>query len=668
MYHMESLYFTEYFWFPCEKFKKYAAKLRTNERSVLQMIRCYEIDPHLTDMTRLLIGSQSKEMKKGIQHFCSKMEIESACRKTSFLPKEIAKMTEPLELYAYLAKRDDKEKENEKAFQTLALACYDPTLFISETRLFGSYPAQNNVPSKYTKRKKTCQRFYRDLDAYYHELALYCDYVNRGTKGLNRDCTQSQSLSQDEIGHMSNDINALYKEYYYSVQGATNSAKKFPKVNRRLLEHSCTNPWLLPLAHIILTRDAQYQMTGRVKYKASMLLTAESDSVLASEQSIAKANRLAQHTRNFCIEIRNVFGRYLSSKHVTSPVLTLDHKAWDEVREHANTTRLNTLPTQIAWQQQSSTLMTHDQHSPAPFTAPDCDMRMFSILLGMAYDLSISHVEDMIKVLPTYILERQTPDSIVKVIGLDHVVIEANKKPSLAEVIGAAKKMAQPSTYYNEVSADKIIHNLRADYELLAKAQVVPAISQDNPFSCKSFYRNISSFIHFRDMTTIGLWLSHSVDSWALPSIELPSLLSECMEHLDKSLKQYCKFTKILEIMGVTIDSSDQQRLLKTDQTMCNVRYQISNAMNWERAQEFITNNLLKKDCNHTNERKSFQYDTMRRYWKTLMPEYTANDNSLWFYATFSQTTIESINWMKARIQNLLLEYSRDFMKEIKKS
>ena len=98
---------------------------------------------------------------------------------------------------------------------------------------------------------------------------------------------KSQSAkTEKKKNELINDMNKLYRGYYYSLLANGYNPVSEPVVDTRLIGHCYEKEWLLPIAHIILIRDAQYQMMGELKYKKEELLTS------TVSKNIAKIDKL----------------------------------------------------------------------------------------------------------------------------------------------------------------------------------------------------------------------------------------------------------------------------------------------------------------------------------------------------------------------------------------
>ena len=174
-------------------------------------------------------------------------------RKRDYLPM----LLEILEFYKSPAK-DSEANASKKRFAVLLhfLLTYGTKYYD-----FGFSP--HHQLKRYNKFSDEYRSIFRALKEYEESIALYTRYRTKGATDLDRE-NKHTVLSYDKLGQLKAEIDTIYQTYYNEIRSLQYMPKILypPETNERLLENCIAKGWLLPLAHIIVVRDAQYQMMG----------------------------------------------------------------------------------------------------------------------------------------------------------------------------------------------------------------------------------------------------------------------------------------------------------------------------------------------------------------------------------------------------------------------
>ena len=146
-----------------------------------------------------------------------------------------------------------------QALQMLLILCYKPKM------IFGKNSEDNQV-----EFERILGKIYKQLDDFFECGILF--YMFRQKIDKREDSIKDYSCFLVDKDGLIESINATYVRYYLELRGIDIPVKRRPKVNTELISRCLETKSLLPMAHIILLRDAEYQMLDLKKYSNSKLL------------------------------------------------------------------------------------------------------------------------------------------------------------------------------------------------------------------------------------------------------------------------------------------------------------------------------------------------------------------------------------------------------------
>ncbi len=272
-----------------------------------------------------IVAFPSKSIMKLENKINSDKEIQNLKQELAFLSfLRLAEKELPL-VFLDLLEGETTNLSNQQYFQTLALLSCHPQFLVRPSKASKTDETDwKQFDEKfYSKYKKTVIKLYRKLSKYQHELSLLQDYIARGTTELDRESTKE--FPTDILDKLEEDVNSIYGKYCALLQDYTSKALKCPKVDKKLLRNCCTKPWLLPLASVILVRDAQYQMANHVKYKKKELLSSSSKQIFEEffDIKVFSAPAISACTYYMSCEIRNALALYLGGMFIVYPPVKL---------------------------------------------------------------------------------------------------------------------------------------------------------------------------------------------------------------------------------------------------------------------------------------------------------------------------------------------------------
>ena len=146
-----------------------------------------------------------------------------------------------------------------QALQMLLILCYKPKM------IFGKNSEDNQV-----EFERILGKIYKQLDDFFECGILF--YMFRQKIDKREDSIKDYRCFLVDKDGLIESINATYVRYYLELKGIDIPVKRRPKVNTELISRCLETKSLLPMAHIILLRDAEYQMLDLKKYSNSKLL------------------------------------------------------------------------------------------------------------------------------------------------------------------------------------------------------------------------------------------------------------------------------------------------------------------------------------------------------------------------------------------------------------
>lgn len=493
--------------------------------------------------------------------------VSSYLSKDGYLPT-IIELTEKLN-------RDDLSKEEqEKTFQALLLLCSEPELF------FGKNDGCENDTDILINRAKNFEKSIRNFEeawsAFNYEFQVCRHYIRRGSTDLDREFAGKDRLEPDKKDQLKNALNYVYKAYFYELQEQNGKISSPPQINDRLLTHCYNKPWLLPLAHVILIRDAQLQMMGRKKFKKASLLDG-SWPAFGSGNSPSNENIYIWNmiTYKYAGRIQDELIRALSGtcKFEYEPVFTkFADKAYEEQK-------LRLQKRKDEWQKDGSrisqfylaaTVFAHNdlldeyekriskikKNAPASFCVPVCHIEEFAIRIAIKLHLDAEQLDILVKMLPQFIWDNISfaswLEKAVKFIGR----LPISTTNDLEQLLSALKSLLNPWEYLSEKSDEDLSRKLLKAAKILDNE----SDSQNTRGNADLLWRVFKKTIYFQDLTCPALLLSGAVCISYCPEEILPDMIDSYVGKLSRYLHKCQGKDFIRKQLGIQ-NSSDKRGL-----------------------------------------------------------------------------------------------------------
>ena len=525
-------------------------------------------------------------------------------------------------------------EDAKKQLRMLALICtYPKFLFGKITKLNKRELTKPLPPHNPDHLLSTLGNFDICWKEFEHEHELCLHYIKRGTTDLDRppvrspagvnSSSRTEKLTPQEKADLISDINDLYRSYYYSLTSLGYRPSKIPVVNPKdnssgncdeeeyqdsLIENCYEKDWLLPIAHVILIRDAQYQMMGKGKYKKSELLQQGSREfkldysnkdipiTMAAAASITYAASLAA---------RNILEYYLGKHFSCNPVgLAMDklisnhpphiHNSFPGIAE------IDYLQNLRREKRNQALKRKNKKQADLLFPVPDCDPYIMAIQIGNALNLQTSQIEKLKEKLPDLLWERKNVKAELAELTAGGMTESTGEL--LVELVESIKKFLSPKRYY---SRDTISDPLIRSSEVFDENKIQKRLEQKSSFKTKAQKRQktisellkgtrkaFSPFIVFRDLTPHMLMISHAIE----PSegILIPDILEHYLSKLKKKLKKYYRKQVRLKLFGLSKDYIDSKKLCRYDERFQDAKEEISKNLKWIDAKDFLEKCVIK--------------------------------------------------------------------------
>lgn len=620
----------------------------------------------------------SKSIMKLENKINSDKEIQNLKQELAFLSfLRLAEKELPL-VFLDLLEGETTNLSNQQYFQTLALLSCHPQFLVRPSKASKSGKTNWKQFDKkfYSKYKKTVIKLYRKLSKYQRELSLLQAYIARGTKELDRESTKE--LPMHILDELEESIDSSYRKYCNLLQDYTSKVLKCPKVDKKLLRNCCTKPWLLPLASVILVRDAQYQMADHVKYKKEELLSSSSKQIFEElfDIKVPSASAISTCTYYISCEIRNALALYLGGMFIVRPPVKLAQQASKQRYEKIDSDDISEiLKMSLFWKYARHPLKCG--HSVKPFTVPAFKVEKLALLLGDKFKLNMREIKRLIPVLQNIFTKRENVQKqlIAKHFNVTKTNPNDQSVVSFGDAVECLKKLLQPESYYMKKSdatadsdaADILKHNYAA-YRKLYIAKIIksqlPEVERSNS-KCSDhdighFYHDISRFMKFEDLMPIGLLYSNALHPCGINDVPIPQFFDFCLNQITEAFKPYQKKKFIYLCMGINESDKDMKALLKNNTYSQILRYEIPKQMTWDIAIEFLRENIFGIRDKQAAEKFKFQKETMKKYWGRLFMQYNliADKDTPALYVAFSQTLYESFKWLTAKVMQQLISLS----------
>lgn len=482
-----------------------------------------------------------------------------------------------IELTKKLNHADLPLEEQEKTFQALLLLCSEPELFFSKTA--GCENSVNSLIHNVKSFEKSLKDFEKRWSTFACEFQVCCQYIRRGITDLDREPTGESRLDTKKRNQLKNALNYVYKAYFYELQEYGVKKARIPVVDDRLLTHCYNKQWLLPLAHVILIRDAQLQMMGKVKYKKAGLLD---DSLPAFKPGNFPSNENLyiwnMITYKYAGRIQDELIRALSGtckfeyeadmtkfiqKAYEDYVSMLDKRreAWQE--ENSKMSRLYLSSISFAYNvlldERDMRIHKIKKSAPAFFCIPVCHLDEFAIRIATKLHLDTQQLDILIKTLPKFVWDSISFESWRK----DKPVFDNLSESALSDLnqlLSALKSLLNPREYFSGKNADTSSCQLRNAAKILDNASGAQRTGDDADLLWRVFKKTI----YFQDLTCLALLSSGAVSTQYCPEEILPDIVASYMEDLSCYLYEYQEKNFIKERFGIQKSSNKNDLSPKT--------------------------------------------------------------------------------------------------------
>ena len=558
----------------------------------------------------------NKKRSKKILRWYELKKSYSDCPELLSLEKSISQDAESF-LHCLISKISDEEPSSQEEavaeFRTLALLCTRPNFLFGTISKEEKHAPKKSFSAKHYKRIcKELAKFDKKWKLLLHDRDLYFFYVERGSKNLNRDRSDIQDkLSDGEKKELINDLNKLYEEYYYSLLANHYSPVSKPEVDTRLVEYCYEKEWLLPISHIILIRYAQYQMMGINKYTQETLLQSGSQKFelkAKNKDDLVPVHSADKITYEICLKAREIMKRHIGKYFFVNPVLSALHGLVNIGDDDTFLKRdaLGVYYSLAKVKRDLDLYQANGDQASLIFPVPDCNTYILSKQIGRALDLSVEQIDQLEKELPTLLWTRCNIENTLKRILADSLDTLAVHK-SVISTISALRDFLNPYQYYSHkffkaqetyIFSDQLVKSAR----FLHKKKFENCKSGSNT-EIKNVIKVFSSFLTFRDLTDIGVVMSHTINPES--GVVMPAILEHYLSKLKQVFKLYCKDTSVLRLICANAVQKEgtgySTPIYDYEYDCCDLRYKrvkkdIAQRLTWDCAREF----LLKCVCENT--------------------------------------------------------------------
>lgn len=487
----------------------------------------------------------------------------------------------------------DSPKDARNELVALALVCAHPRFLFGKV---ADWDERDQAPSFSYKALKSLlvesQEFETRMVKFVHEYQLCLKYIKRGTTDLDRDPNRApaesnrggriEKVTLAEKDKLINALNACYISYYHCLLSCGYRVSKCPVVTPRLVENCYEKEWLLPLAHIILVRDAQYQMLGKKSYKKATLLQPDSLKFTLERTNANVAIPMAEAaliTYNHALDIRNVLEYHLRKHLASNPVAYALQKIISKP-QHCINNNLDAWAALARVQYVLDLKRANGDQAELLFPVPDCEPHVLAIQIGEALKLETSQVDQLAAVLPDLLWNRgNVQDPLDKIVSADSTTGQ-----NLIELVENLKKFLDPKRYY---SKDSIVDPLIRSAMILDKAKIK---NLEITAQAKAVKHTASRFIVFRDLTAPALLISHAIE--LEDGVLIPSILEHYVSKLKKKLKKYHDSDFIRDVMGIKNDICGSKSARYDPRFKCE-KEDISKTLTWSQAKDFLEKCLV---------------------------------------------------------------------------
>lgn len=446
-------------------------------------------------------------------------------------------------------------------------------------------------------------KFTQNLRQDLHHYILCQTYIQRGTKDLNRTYVAPSAPGQpggrrnlplDELEQLRANIQQHYLYYYDRLVHSGYQVRKQPVVSERLTEHCCEKPWLIPMAHVLLLRDAQYQMMGHAKYTPATLLQEDSERFVLTRKKSATAEPVPVDptiSHEVAKGIQSVFIYYMNLHSNTT--LTEGVLKGAETEPYYNPT--SSLPFMSDFSSSLSSVRdsfyTLRAWSDSLFAIPDCDPDLLALRIGKARSFSTKQIDALREWLPMLLWQDCNIQNL-----LNHDPrfqhTHTDTIDTLTDILRCVKEFLNPERYYSyRTGKGEIRKSMIKAAEKLMEYHVIT----ENGFDRQDHIQYaMASLIVAQNISDDILCMSHAVEPYTKNMY--PAFLRYYIRTLRKQLRYYLRKKVILHVMGYSREDlgKDYKRYLKTSPAYMQVKQEMP-GLEWTDAKAILKDLLCSK-------------------------------------------------------------------------
>lgn len=490
-------------------------------------------------------------------------------------------------------------------------------------------------------------KFAQNLQSGLHRYLLCQTYIKRGTTDLNRDYIApsnpnkqggGRNLSQEILEKLQKDIQKYYLYYYDRLVHSGYQVNTEPKVSDRLIEHCCEKSWLIPIAHVLLLRDAQYQMMGKEKYTAKSIMQSDSQKFCLDQEAEDGIKKKVEVNSVINYEIakgiRATFLYYMNRYSNT----TLAAGVLKELRNEPVYPSFPMPLLPLNW----NTFDTLNDWRELPFAVPDYEPDLLALRIGKAQNFSTKQVNALRKCLSMLLWQ----DCNIKKLLENDPELQNTDIEDLTEILRSIKELLNPERYYgHRTGKDEIRESVKKAAEKLQQYRIVKAYSVNKN---RIIMKVLPALIVAQDISDDVMYISHAVNPHTSYMKKLyPHFLRYYMKKLEKNLHYYQTKKVILSAMGYKITdlNKEDKTYLKITPACIKVRQEMPELL-WQEA-EVILQDLLCNDQSPEQRQKKIEEYLQQRckkelaYWGSEIPQ---EKKHLVYYVIFSQLVNSSLH------------------------
>ena len=586
--------------------------------------------------------------------------------------------------------------------QVFAVSCECPRLFFTkklpshtqeqeqETSSATDDKSQKEQRTKFSylnEYKFILEKFYQKLQKSMQRYFLCQQYIYRGTRGIRQPFVESskenssgqtRKLYHEAQESLAEDVQQCYDYYFNTLEALGYSIACHPTVDSPLLEHCIEKDWLLPYAHIILLRDAQYQSMGKRKYKKEELVDGSGVKFQLGLKTCAQnytMKSIASLSYEVAQGIQKVLIHHLSPNFnitITSNILlSLREK---ESREFTESTSLRfLLPVIFPWRTPTSVARARHWSSKA-FAVPDCNPDLLALRIGKRMDFTIEQVDALRELLPK-ILWRDS-NILEQLNNIPAFQSGSIEKEKLEKVLRAAKRFLEPSLYYGYKTDKNSIPQIGKDAakDLINNGIFEPSYDNTANSSADSskdydFLKIVTKLVIPRNITDDLMLISHALETE--DRFLLPRFIHYYRSRFHKSIQYYGKSKTILRALNLNKDENfpnNYEVLLKFDPSFERFM-EDAERLDWPSAQRILKEYLCstKGQKNYTQRIKDYIQRTYHKelgYWKRHQLEKDQKMQNLVYYWIFLCLVRSSLDLLEQHMIDAMIKLYNISMKQ----